>query len=55
MGRKKINQTELKVKLSVTINHRLYEIVNETIDNKSKYVEWLIVQDLNKNNKIENI
>lgn len=52
MGRKKITEENLKVRLSVTINHKLYNIVNETIINKSKYVEWLIEQDLN--NKLKN-
>lgn len=54
MGRKKINEEDLKVKLSVRINSKLFKIVNETITNKSKYIEWLISEDLNKNNKLKN-
>ena len=51
--RKKINDGEKKVILAVTINPTLINIVNKHHNNKSKYIEWLIYQDLIKNNQIE--
>jgi hypothetical protein len=37
-----------KIKKSVSIDRNLDNIVNEIILNKSKYIEWLIYQDLKK-------
>ncbi len=54
MGRNKLNEEKKKSRFSVTINSELVKLVNETIDNKSKYLEWLVYQDLKKNNKIDN-
>ena len=36
---------------TIGINKKLYDILNESIKNKSKYIEWLIYNDLMKNNK----
>jgi len=36
---------------TIGINKKLYEILDNNIKNKSKYVEWLIYQELSKNNK----
>lgn len=47
-----------KKKISVTINEKIDNILNEEFNNKSKYIEWLIYQDLMKNSqntKIKNI
>lgn len=55
MSRTKFKEEDLKVRLSVTINSKLSQIVNETIGNKSKYIEWLITQDLNKNNQLKDM
>ena len=36
---------------TIGINKKLFNIIEENIVNKSKYIEWLIYQDLLKNNK----
>ena len=53
--RKKLNQKEKKVKLTCTINPIVYEKLIKSYGNVSKHVEWLIYQDLKKNNKINEI
>ena len=44
-----------KKKISVTIREKIDDILNEEFNNKSKYIEWLIYQDLLKNSKNEKI
>jgi hypothetical protein len=47
-----------KKKITITIDNNLSNIINEEITNKSKYIEWLIYQDMkqkSKNEKIKNI
>lgn len=51
--RKKLNREEKKKKLTTTINPVLFQKVNELHNNISKYVEWLIYQDLKKNNILD--
>ena len=36
---------------TIGINKKLYDIIEQSITNKSKYIEWLIYNDLLKNNK----
>lgn len=36
---------------TIGINKNLFKVLDENIVNKSKYIEWLIYQDLLKNNK----
>lgn len=36
---------------TIGINKKLFDVLEENIVNKSKYIEWLIYQDLLKNNK----
>lgn len=43
-------KTKTKVVLSVSIDKQLSELIKENMSNKSKYVEWLIHQDMKKNN-----
>jgi hypothetical protein len=50
--RKKLNESEKKKKLTVTINPALHDKINTLHNNVSKHVEWLIYQDLLKNNNI---
>lgn len=47
-----------KIKRSISIDKKLNNLMNDTISNKSKYIEWLIYQDLKKilsEDKIKNI
>lgn len=50
--RKKLNESEKKMKLSISIEKTLIDIIEQNISNKSKYIEKLIREDLIKNNKI---
>lgn len=44
-----------KLRISVAVDKKLYNILSEEFDNKSKYIEWLIYQDLKKYSKNEKI
>jgi hypothetical protein len=39
-----------KVNRSISIDKKLDIIMENLILNKSKYIEWLIIQDMQKNN-----
>jgi LDH2 family malate/lactate/ureidoglycolate dehydrogenase len=52
MGRNKLNEKDKKTKISVTLNTELLGITKHGVNNISKYLEWLIYQDLKKNNKL---
>lgn len=51
--RKKLEQSEKRVTIAVTINPLLDKKLSELYKNKSKQIEWLIYQDLLKNKHIE--
>lgn len=53
MSRKKLKDNELKVKLSIRVNPTLFKIMDETIINKSKYIERLIFNDFLVKNKLD--
>jgi len=40
-----------KINISLSIDPKLAGYMEELFDNKSKYIEWLIEQDLTKNEK----
>jgi len=42
-----------KSKLSIRLEPELLEWLNENYENKSKYIEWLIYQDLKEKGKFE--
>ena len=37
-----------KVTVSISVDKKLDKYMNEMFDNKSKYIEWLVEQDLGK-------
>lgn len=39
-----------KSTIPVSMDKKLAELIRENIANKSKYIEWLIYQDMSKNN-----
>jgi len=39
-------RTKTKINRAISIDKNLDKIMNEEIKNKSKYIEWLIYQDL---------
>jgi hypothetical protein len=53
--RKKLDDSEKKGKLTITINKLLLSELNNSHNNVSKHVEWLIYQDLKKNKQIGEI
>lgn len=38
-----------KKSISITVDRKICDVLDEKINNHSKYVEWLIYQDLLKN------
>jgi len=38
-----------KVSVSISVDRKLDDYMNDMINNKSEYIEWLIEQDLLKN------
>ena len=48
MKKSKINRT-------ISLDRKLNNILDDTIINRSKYVEWLIYQDILKNSKDDRI
>lgn len=51
MSRKKLNPGTQKIKLSIRLSPNLFNIIDLKEDNKSKYIETLIYNDL-KNKKL---
>ena len=43
-----MKKPKTKTKITISVNKDLNDLMEETICNKSKYVEWLIFQDLLK-------
>lgn len=44
-----MKKLKTKSPMTICLNKTLYSIIDEKISNKSKYIEWLIYQDLLKN------
>lgn len=44
-----------KKKISLSIDRKLHDVINSNFNNKSKYIEYLIYQDLLKNSNNEMI
>jgi metal-responsive CopG/Arc/MetJ family transcriptional regulator len=44
-----------KNRISISIDKQLDDILNDEFSNKSKYIEWLIYQDMLKNSNNEKI
>jgi hypothetical protein len=42
-----------KAKRNISIDRNLNNIMNDIIKNKSKYIEWLVYQDLKKSGLIK--
>lgn len=39
-----------KIVIPLSLDKKLSDLINENISNKSKYIEWLVYQDMKKNN-----
>lgn len=48
-----------KKNITIRIEPKLYQLIDENFDNKSRLIEWFIIQGLSKNEKykekIENV
>jgi len=44
-----------KTNLCITIDKNLKDIINQDITNKSRYIEWLIYQDMKQKSSNEKI
>jgi hypothetical protein len=44
-----------KTKITITIDKNISDVINEEITNKSKYIEWLIYQDMKQKSSNEKI
>ena len=51
--RKKLEESEKRVTIAITINPLLDKKLTQLYKNKSKQIEWLIYQHLLKNNEID--
>lgn len=51
--RNKLEDEKKKEKVSISLSRELMRVVDENQKNRSKYIEWLIYQDLIKNNLID--
>ena len=50
-----MERTITKTQLTMAIDKNLYEALEAEFSNKSKYVEWLIYQDMKKYSKNEKV
>lgn len=50
-----MKKQKTKTNFSISIDNKIYNLVNTKIYNKSKYIEYLIYQDLLKNMNDENV
>lgn len=49
-----MKKIKTKIKLSITIDDDVFNYINKNIENKSKYIEYLIFKDLSDNNLLKN-
>lgn len=47
--KKVVKKKKEKVSASISVDIKLDNYMDELFDNKSKYIEWLIYQDLHRN------
>ena len=52
MSKKKLPENEKKVKLSISIDNKINNILNLKINNKSKFIEKLILNFLNNDKNL---
>jgi hypothetical protein len=44
-----------KKSLTITIDQKIFDLIEKNIGNRSKYIEWLIYQDLLKSDKTDRV
>ena len=54
-NKKNMKHQVTKTHLCITVDKNLSDIINDEITNKSRYIEWLIYQDMKQNSKNEKI
>ena len=50
-----MKREKTKTSLTVCLDKNLFELIEKNISNRSKYIEWLIYQELLKNSSDEDI
>lgn len=50
-----MTKKKTKIVLSISMDKILYDVMNTKITNNSKYIEWLIYQDIKKNSNDEDV
>lgn len=50
-----MKKKKTKINFTITLNKKLYEIIQNKFNNKSKYIEWLVYQDMLNNSSDEEI
>jgi hypothetical protein len=50
-----IKMEKTKKQLCISLDKKLYELIKKNFSNRSKYIEWLIYQDIKKNSNDDNI
>jgi hypothetical protein len=55
MSKKALKPEERKIKFTISINPKLFNKMNINQSNKSKYIEWLIYNDLKNKGQIKDI
>ena len=53
--RKKLNDTEKKVKLTITLHPKILEVIKANNYNISRAIETILYENLKTNNKIEQL
>lgn len=51
----KSKMVKSKKQLCISIDRKLFDLVEKKFDNRSKYIEWIIYQDMMKNSNGEKI
>jgi len=50
-----MKKEKTKMTLTVSMDRKLFEIIENKFNNKSKYIEWLVYQDLLKKSDDEDL
>lgn len=51
----KVNMEKSKKQLCISLDRKLFDLIEKKFNNRSKYIEWLIYQDMIKNSNDEKI
>ena len=55
MSKKALKPEERKIKFTISINPKVFNKMNINQSNKSKYIEWLVYNDLKNKSQIKDM